>query len=186
MTDDQQHYHYQDPDDSIVNTPDEFRVPANDTQGHSSRVWARIQPGHDRQLDIVVTSKWFPYRSKGDVIRHAIKRHLDWLETLAPMPSTTKQVDAVLALMKEEEANEDFRLVFDSLGAKIAKMLTDGKIDRAKSLAAQVASNIDDMPDGYWRDQYKEELNRRFGYLLKNQGGQSPANLLQLIEDEEV
>lgn len=181
----QGHTHNPDTDDDIIQSPDEFRIPASDAQGHSSRVWTRIQPGHDRQLDVVANCGWFPYRTKGDVVRHAVKRHLDWLETLAAIPSVMKQVDAILAIMREEEANEDFRLVFDSLGVRVAKFLTEGKIDRARSLVSQVASHIDDMPEGYWRDQYKEELKSRFGYMLKVDSQRPPANLLELVTDSE-
>jgi len=146
--------------------PEEFRVPANDTNGHSERAWFRIQPGHDRQLDTIAGSSAFPYRSKGDIIRHAVRRHLDWLETLAPVPSVTAQVDAIIEIVREEEFNEDFRQVFDRLSERIGSYVGVGQVDRAKSLVSRVMNQIESMPDGGWRDQYMSELNSRFGYLM--------------------
>ena len=155
--------------------PEDFRVPANDTLGHSERAWFRIQPGHDRQLDTVATSKLFPYRSKGDIIRHAVKRHLDWLETLAPVPSVTAQVDAVLEIMREEEYNEDFKEVFERMGERIGRYMGNGQVDQARSLVSRVQSTIDRMPEGGWRDQYLAELNSRWGNLFEM--GHSVADL---------
>ena len=146
--------------------PEQFRVPASDAQGHSERCWFRLQPGHDRQLDRILGSKLFPYRAKGDIIRHALARHLDWIETQEPVPSVTAQVDAILELVREEEFNEDFRTVFDRLGERVGSYVSVGQIDRARSLVSRVLSNIDLMPDNSWRDQYISELHSRFGYLL--------------------
>ena len=154
-------------DIDITLSPDDFRVPANDSQGHSERAWFRLQPGHDRQIETVVGSKAFPYRSKGDVIRHAVRRHLEWLETLAPIPSVTIQVDAVLEIMREEEFNEDFRQVFDRMGERIGVYVASGQIDRAKVMVAKVRPLIERMPDSAWRDQYLSELQSRFGYLME-------------------
>lgn len=151
--------------------PDDFRVPANDSLGHSEREWFRIQPGHDRQLDTIATSKLFPYRSKGDIIRHAVKRHLDWLETLQPVPSVMAQVDAVLEIVREDEYNSDYQEVFDRLGDGVGRYMAGGQVDMARSLVSRVMASIDRMPEGGWRDRYLSELNARFGNLLQMGSG---------------
>ena len=97
----------------------EFRVHASDKKGHSARRWFRLQPGHDQMLSEIVASRKFPYRDAGDIVRHAVKRHLDWLETLEPIPSVTKQVDIILDLMRQEEFQRDFQTVMDKLREQV-------------------------------------------------------------------
>ena len=148
-------------------SPEDFRVPANDTQGHSEREWFRIQPGHDRQIDTIVGGRTFPYRSKGDLIRHAVTRHLAWLETLAPIPSVTAQVDAIIHTVVEEEFNAAFRMVFDRVGGRIGTYLAAGQVDRARSLLSRVSADIQRMPAGAWKDQYLAEINSRWGQYFE-------------------
>lgn len=155
--------------ESVFN-PEDFRVPANDTHGHSEREWFRVQPGHDRQIDTIVGSRAFPYRSKGDLIRHAVVRHLDWLETLAPIPSVTRQVDAIIQIVREEEFHADFNEVFELLSERVGRYLAQGNVDQARSLVSRVHADIDRMPHGVWRDQYLREINARWGNLFQIEG----------------
>ena len=151
--------------------PEDFRVPANDTNGHSEREWFRIQPGHDRQIDTIVGGRVFPYRSKGDLIRHAVVRHLAWLETLAPIPSVTRQVDAIIEIIREEEFNSDFKDVFERLAERVGSYMSQGQVSQARSIVSRVKNNIDRMPAGLWRDQYLAEINSRWGSLFEMNTG---------------
>ncbi len=157
-----------------IPTSDEFRVPGKDTQGHSSRVWCTVQPDHERLVDIIVQSRRFPYRTKGDLYRHAIDRHVKWLETLGGegISSIYQTVDVILDVMREEERHADFRAVFDPLATRIANYLSQGQIDMAASLAARINSHIEAMPDGMWKEKYQAEMVRRFGYLLRTGEGE--------------
>lgn len=156
-------------DQSPAIDPESFRIPASDTHGHSERMWFRVQPGHNRQIGITLQSRWFPYRSSGDLIRHAIHRHLQWLESLAPVASVTKQVDAILELVRDDEFNDDFKEVFNRMGERVGAYIAGGQIDRARSMVARIASMIEEMPDGTWKDQYRGEISQKFGYLLRGE-----------------
>jgi len=59
--------------------PESFRVGGSDAKGHNVRMFFRTQPGHGHQCDSIIQSKIFPYRRKGDLLRHALHRHLQWL-----------------------------------------------------------------------------------------------------------
>lgn len=157
-----------DPSQDLIKAED-FRVPASDVHGHSERMWFRLQPGHNRQMGILLQSRWFPYRSTGDLIRHAVQRHLQFLEGLAPVASVTKQVDAILELVRDEEFNDDFKEVFNRLGERVGGYIASGNIDRARSMTARIAQMIEDMPDGTWKDQYQRDIGQKFGYLLRGE-----------------
>ena len=144
----------------------DFIVPASDIKGHSSRFWGNMQPALDRQISVIVNSKWFPYKSKGDLIRHAIQRHLHWLETLAPFPSVMGQVDAILELVRDEQFNSEFADAIVKLTDQVARYVATNQLPRAKSLVIRVMDKIQGMPEGAWKDQYVSEIETKFGHYL--------------------
>lgn len=159
--------------------PREFSVPASDNKGHSERMWLRIQSGHDRQMAAVLNSKFFPYRSKGDVVRHALHRHLLWLETLAPVPSVSGQVDAILEIMREEEFHKDFQDIMSRLQEQVGYYLARGQVGRARSLVSRILDRVDRMPDSDWKDTYRKEILDQYSNLVSGDsvslfGGSGP------------
>lgn len=148
-----------------------FRVGSQDQHGHSERIWVRIQPGHARQMSTIVNLHAFPYRDQGDLLRHALDRHLKFLQGLTPMPSVTKQVDVILEILREEEFQADFRTVFDKLTKQVQHYVQLGADNEARGLVGRIRQNIEDMPAGPWRRRYLEELNEKYGYLIRNARG---------------
>lgn len=147
---------------------DEFIIPASDTKGHSARCWFRTVPSMLRQVQQILDSKAFPYRTKGDIFRHALHRHMRWLNSIEPIPSVAGQVDAILEIMRDEEFHNDFALVFDKMGERISQHMANGSEAEARRLVLLVNTHIKGMPGGYWREKYQKELMARYGHLLRN------------------
>lgn len=150
--------------------PGEFCVPSSDDKGHSARLTFRAAPGYFREMELIMSSRMFPYGSKGDLIRHAMKKHFRWLKSLAPFPSVQAQVFAIEEIIKDEEFYQQFASIFDSLGTSVSRAISQGDISRAVSLVARVKARIDEMPDGPWKSKYKKELDIKFGHILSGQG----------------
>lgn len=146
--------------------PADFIVPASDTKGHSERVWARLPPAMDRGLDIVVSSKHWPFRTKGDVIRWAVQRGLRTLESMEPIGSVTAQIDAVATILREDAFQQEFKQIFEALGRTVNQHLADGAQKEAARIVANVKSKLEKMPECYWKEKYLGELSHRYGYLL--------------------
>jgi len=150
--------------------PREFIVPAEDSKGHSSRAWFRLQSGHDRQLDIVLKSRRFGYRTKGDIIRHAVVRHLRWLDSLEAIPSVTAQVDAVQEVLRDHLFQQEFVGTFNMIGNVVNMHLSLGAPDEAAKLVASLKAHLELMPDGFWKEKYLAEIDSRYGRLLEGKG----------------
>ena len=152
--------------------PEEFHVPASDMKGHSVQQYFRVQPGHSIQIDNTVRSRKFPYRNKGDFLRHAIMRHLKWLAGMDSVNSVTTQVDAIIEVLRDDAFQVEFADLFIRLGDRIAYHLGsgDGGIVEARRLLEVVGGHLDSMPDGYWKKKHLEELKARFGHLLVGEG----------------
>jgi hypothetical protein len=151
--------------------PAEFIIPASDSKGHSERAWCRLSPGHDRQLDIVLRSRRFPYRTKGDIIRHAIVRTLKWLESMEDVPSVLGQVDMMMDILRDEQMQQEFIAMFEAMQRVIGNHVSAGATGEARRLVAKMKMQIQKMPDGHWKNRYHEELDTKFGYLLEAQSG---------------
>lgn len=152
----------------------QFRVPASDAKGHSTRFFFRAQPGHGKALEAVIQSKQFPYRTKGDLLRHAFVRHLHWLDGVGDIPSVTAEVDAIMEVMRDDEFAADFAAVFEKIGERISNHIGHGAIGEARRLLLTVMAHVKRMPDGYWRSKYDAEIRNRYGHILSEA---SSANL---------
>ena len=151
--------------------PGDFIIPASDAKGHSERVWCRLQPGHDRQLDVILRSRKFPFRTKGDIIRWATVRGLRILEQMEEVPSVMKQVDMIMDVLNDEQLHQDCLNVFDKTRERVASYIAAGSSGQARRLVATLKMHTSKMPDDYWRGVYMDRLEKEFGYLLEGGSG---------------
>lgn len=162
---------------------DDFRVPASDAQGHSVKQFFRCTPGHERQMAKHVTGGKFPYRSKSDLIRHALARHLRWLDDHgdSEIASVTRQVDAILEIVKDDEYYGEFKLAMQRLKERVSIHIADGAHNEARRLVMAVQEQVALMPEGFWQDKYEKVLKQEFGSFI-NSGRQK----LGKLEKEDI
>lgn len=147
---------------------EDFYVPASDTKGHSERIWCRIIPGLARQMEEIIQARKFPYKTVSDMIRHAIRRHLVWLNEQDPTPSVTMCVGAIIEIMRQEEEGKEFQAVIERICKGVEYHLNAKAEVEAVKLVLRVVAQMEAMPDGYWKDRYKTEVEKKFGWLLKD------------------
>lgn len=146
---------------------DEWLVGATDTKGHSVRQWFRCQPGLDNQLESLLASKRFPYRTKGDILRHAVITHLEWLQHMEPdLPSTIRQVQLISDLVREDEFRQEMDEIFTRVGGRVNHHVSLGQLPDARILIVKLKSAIKGMPDGPWRDRYMERYKSQFASYI--------------------
>lgn len=162
--------------------PTQFRIPASDAKGHSVRFFFRAQPGHSKALESIIQSKKFPYRTKGDMLRHAFVRHLRWLDGIEHVPSVTAEVDAIMEVMRDDEFAADFGAVFDKIAQRISNHVGNGAMGEARRLLLTIMTHVRRMPEGYWRDKYDGEIKDKYGHLLRSANAASLRS--STIEDD--
>jgi len=156
--------------DSPYNERD-FIVPAADQRGHSERIWARVSPGLRRQMSVIFESRVFPYPTEADMVRHAITRHLAWLEQQVPVPSVMAQVRLIDSILVEEQFHQDFILIMDRIEQQVARHVAGGRMLQAQRLLRDILDKIEAMPPGEWQSRYREAAQEKFKHLLKETGG---------------
>lgn len=163
----------------------EFVIPSQDTKGHSERFQFRIQPGHLREINEIMASKKFPFRTQGDLGRLAIKLTIDLLKSMEPMPSVLSQTDAIIELIRNEEYRLEFLAAFEMVSKAISQYISAGEQGQARKMVVMIGDKIKLMPKGYWRKKYSNELKQKFGYLLKDAGASLTDSDDRIDEDED-
>lgn len=164
--------------------PAEFVIPAGDHQGHSERVWCRVQPLHERQVDIVLRSKQFPFRTKGDVVRWCVVRGLKMLEALEPnaIKGFMQQADTIQEMLRDEMYMQEFMGMFDTLQKVVNQHIGMGSQGEAARLVAQTKFHLDQIEgEPNWKRKALDKLASQFGHLLN----QRPVGLDSFVHDEE-
>lgn len=154
----------------VQGIPDDFREwihSAVDNKGHDAKTNLRVQPAIARQINVIVKSGQFPYRTPGELMRHAIYNHLMWLASINHnIPNVMAQVDAINEMLCDEAMLQEQAQVLGNLLGVVERHLTMGDVPSAQRTVEKAMTNIDRMPPGAWRDSYRE----RFTQAFKNGG----------------
>lgn len=148
--------------------PEEFIIPGQDQNGNSVRLWCRVVPLLDRAIDVLFSSRKFPFKAKGDVMRWCIKVGAERLNEMEPIAgSVLAQVDAMMSVLRDEEHNHAYLTVFNTMQATIGMHIQAQALGEARRVISTMHGMIMKMEDGYWRNRYIKELEAKFGHLLK-------------------
>ena len=167
---------------------EEFNIPAKNLHRETEKCQFYTQPGHAEQARIITTSKLFGYKTVGALYRHALAKHIKWLETLIPhmtdkpLASFTAVTEAMMAIIRQEEYQKQLATVIDRLSGLVGDLMGRGAEGEAKRLVLQINREVKKMQTGYWRDRYVGDIHAKFGYLMDK--GQK-ASLLKLATGEE-
>lgn len=154
-------------------------VPSHDQHGHSEREVFRLSESMQRVLQIIIQSGKTPYRTRGDLIRDAIQRHLAKLEKVLPRLGKHFMVGLRLSqqLLQDEAYREELERLFERMEENIQYHLRRGETGEATKQAALQWSQFAAVGDSPWKRNYVERFLRMYGYLLgfRNLGPGLPA-----------
>lgn len=166
----------------------EWLLPTRDEKGHNAKLVFNVQPYVARQLSIILGEKKFPYKSLSDILRHAVHRHINWLLSIKQdIPSVMGQVEVINTLLYEEQQAAEFRKVFGNITTRVSEHVAKGETLQAAKIILLIQRAIDQMKDGYWKQQYIKELNDRHGDFIKSvkKDPRTKVDLLDLDDSEE-
>jgi hypothetical protein len=149
--------------------PADFIIPASDHQGHSERIFCRVQPQHERAMSVIMKSRRFPFRTTGDLIRWAVVRGVKVLNRMEPMPGFLGMADAINETLRQEMYIQEFMQMFGTMTGVIQTHIAAGAEGEARKLIATVLGHVRKIDEVYWRKKCEEEIGSRFGHLLEGQ-----------------
>lgn len=149
----------------------DFLVRASDVKGHSEPITTRYPPEMVAILEKTLASRVFPYTTIADIIRHAVSRHLEFLQTLDPSAIPVNSIKAhqiVNTIVKEADYEVQFTDTINRLQGVVDKMLQRGAQGEAARVVHEVLGSLDAMEDGYMKDTYKATVQERYQELIKS------------------
>ncbi len=148
--------------------PDSFIIPAGDDRGHSTRLQFRCSPAYGRRIDEVVQSRKFPYKTHSDLLRHALDRHLKYLNELEPeLKLDMATIDVINRIINLKREEIDFMKSIESLADTVHFFVKKGADQKARETLREILEEVDQVQDEYLRNSYKDEIKKRFGYLMR-------------------
>lgn len=144
----------------------EFQIPAGDAKGHSVRKAFRMNPQMDMQIEMILGSKKFPYRTEGEFLRHAVFLHLRWIREQAEIPnSILPQIEAIVEMVRIQEGNAQFGDVIAKIVNTVEVLIKGGHKSKASELVDDVLVQVEKIKDSYWRDKYRREVIKLLGHV---------------------
>jgi hypothetical protein len=147
---------------------DDFHCPARDEKGAHQQITFSVPPFMVRQIDIILHSRRFPYATAADLLRHALKRHIDWTAAIrATIPThITSAMESLLAICRDEEIRIKMEEIF-SRAEKLAQYYFDkGEHNEAIRLLNTIKQQITDVPAGMWRNEFLAQFTSKWAPYL--------------------
>lgn len=143
-----------------------------DTESLSSSQSFRCTPLADRQLEIFLNSKRFPYYvTKGDMLRHALHRHLIFLSRLAPeLPSMLPAIESIKETQRHQYDMAVFEDQFAAIEKTIGMLASRGQWDQARQMVTKIYQDAKRIEDEHWRDYYTTQLEKKHQHLIITEG----------------
>lgn len=148
---------------------------------------------HDRQVDVILRSKNWPFRTKGDVLRWCVVRGLRVLEAMEPTITSKgfmQQADAIQDMLRDELYMQEYMSMFEKLQEVCSKHVAMNCQSEAVRLIAQVKHKIDSIEgEPNWKRKCQVALQERFGYLMNQRGvglGSGIVPVAEVSNEEEI
>ncbi len=147
--------------------PADFIISAQDHQGHSERIYCRVQPQHARHVSVIHKSGKFPFRTEGDLMRWAVIRGLKVLDKLDQTNGFIQAADAINEIMRQQTYMQEFTDMFANMEKVVSKYVSDGDKGEARKLLSTVLVKVRAIEEPHWKKKCEAEVLRRFGHLLE-------------------
>lgn len=153
----------------------DYVIPATDAKNQSVRAMCRMQPAYWRVGSEIIASKKYPFRVMGDMYRWCIVDGIKRLAAGAGINSVVAHADTIMTILTDEDYQLQFAENFTAMKRVVDRYVERNAMGKARELVTRIRTEIDRMPEGYWRDQYTGELETKYGSLLDGLRG-STAN----------
>jgi hypothetical protein len=147
---------------------EEFLGSGQDDHGNSVRMQFRCPPVVERELEIILSSKRFPYKTPSDIVRHAVYRHLHWLHEMEPeIPRHhLAGLEAINEVMRDTELRAQTEKTFVKLDQMIEERLAAGEHQEALRLIQNTKQRVIALSDSRWRRIWLERFKQKYARYL--------------------
>jgi len=143
---------------------EEFYNSASDNKGHNTRLQTLAPPGVKRDIELILSSKKFPYESAADLIRHAVVEHLRRLHEVEPL--IQRGVLTALEMMQELAKDEQFDIqvqdTFDQFRQLITNLIERADHAGVTRTVALARTFLINQRESRWKDKMLADFNTQY------------------------
>jgi hypothetical protein len=159
-----------DSDEAPLADIDQFIIPGRDDHGGHQTVAISCPPLLVHQVDVAVRTNLFPYINREAFVRHAVVRHLRWLQSIRPNSMDQHMSPAIEAILErcfEAQMQKKVKGAFDALRETILRCEADGEHMEVVRLVNYVKIRLEYVGAGsvWQRRSWKRFLADFSGYL---------------------
>lgn len=146
--------------------PKDWIVPGQDHNGNSVREWFRCQPTMDREIEVILTARKFPFRVKGDLLRWAVWEGIKKLNRMEDIPTSMFNVaEIMIKTSREAEMWHKFRTSIEVTKKAVQDYVDTGNEEEALKLLSAIKAEVIKIEEDVWRRNYLEALEKEFGHI---------------------
>lgn len=157
---------------------EDFIFHATDKKGHNTTWRFALPLDMAETVSELVEKRYFPYRTKEDVIRHGLYVVLKALDAARNLGygEMLRRKAIIHHILAEQLEAADFKDWVREIEEAMTGLGKDEKAQR--KLVNKVWQEMLQMPEGHWKTEYQEYLKRGYSHLL------TPWNMAERGEEE--
>jgi len=139
----------------------EFRpIPAANKYGHSATLSCKVLPEMAVEIQALVQSGRFPFRTSSDLMRQALDSCIRQLNDSEPGIINRDATELMQELVVRERRYNELSSMAEEAVRMIGEAVTQGRLQDAKRLFQQVHSVLADLPEGEMQEQALNRLEK--------------------------
>ena len=138
----------------------EFYSPSANEQGGSVKITVRFPTEVETALDVIIKSgRWPSYQTHGDVIRHAINRHIFWLNRRWPVQTgIILSLETLTMLHQQRSLNLMSSERLEPLILQVQQCIDAEDFTSARHMIAGIANAVGSQPHSTYKGRVLDKL----------------------------
>lgn len=131
----------------------DFRpIPAATKYGHSATLSCKVMPEMAAEIQALVQSGRFPFRTNSDLMRHALDSTIRQLNDSEPGIINRDATELMQELVTRERRYNELNSMVEEAVTMMGEAISQGRMQDARRTFQQTLSVLSDIPDGEMRD----------------------------------
>lgn len=146
---------------------DEFFIKPTDEKGHGDKVSARVTPDLGRIVEVLVSSRKFPYKTSSDLFRDAIWRLCGLLVSVVDSHQANDLMTRLNMMESLNEEQQGYERLAQAVSEMGLRLLSIRSPEHRKKLVKEQYNLAEGIKNDYWRGLITGMIKEKYGELLE-------------------
>lgn len=168
--------------------PKDFRLAASDSNGHRDRIQVSIHPDIHNRAKKHVGTGIFSYSGFPALVRHALLRHIEFLDRLDPVgvPGNLQRFKAMEYAATEALQHNQMLEMIMSIDETLSREIYRNNPNMAKDYVLNIRKEALGLPEPDWREAMLKVMDEKYGDKFYPEQMAAEADAKKLIEETTI